>query len=319
MFSKKTKLFYLGLLWFFLASTGACQSELPPEGYPSSPRRGYNSGVERGAKLRVLEKEALITPFDWLSLGESKPLPKTFPGGPKSFVARRVVVGRDDINREIFGIYLRPSSASGPGPTLIALHPSTGLSKEFLTMTLAFVSHGYRVFALDLYGSVPRSASEGELLEEMLARGSTSKIQARIELTIDHCLEKLGASKIGLIGWRSAGRWLTYVAIEPGLDDSAQRFALTINIDGDPEVLLDRYLDLERPYIGVFGTRSSQISQTTLDELDEILLQRQTANLFLWESVDQGFMEPYMDSYDESIATQVTTKLINNIRLYLGR
>ncbi len=234
-------------------------------------------------------------------------IPSTFmtEDGPKEWVGKKVVYGKttDSLGNkaQLSGAFLRPGGSIRSGPAILAIHGRAGLNSDLQNTLLGFVAAGYLVFAIDMYGQVPKTWDEGVAIENALVTRGESNILSLIQQGRQNLTDKLGGRRVALVGFDTGGKWALMASIDGG-----DKFQACVSYYGNPLQLKQSKSQIKVPFWGVFSGTDQEIPKADLTNLSQMFTGFYTEVHFtIFDDVQPGFMEPIRESAFNKEKTKV--------------
>ena len=190
--------------------------------------------------------------------------------------------------------YLAKPSSKGEFPAIIMIHEWWGLNENIKEMAQKLASHGYIVFAVDLYEGKVGTTSE----EAMQLRRSFEQSQwtDNMNTAISYVKDNYAPSNIGSIGWCFGGGQSLNLALNNELDATVIYYGQLIT---EPEELSR----IDWPILGIFAELDSGIPPETVGKFEDALNEVGIENdIYIYPDVNHAFANPSGDRYapDES-------------------
>ena len=145
--------------------------------------------------------------------GES-PTANASQAEPRQEVAAREVVYGTAGGRELHGYVAFPTSARAGAhlPGVVMIHEWWGLNDNIRMTARRLAGEGYRVLAVDLYGQVATTPDQarGLMMQVMQNRPAAAE---NLQAATDYLRGRMGAPKVGVIGWCFGGGWSLQTAL----------------------------------------------------------------------------------------------------------
>ena len=193
--------------------------------------------------------------------------------------------------------YLARPVGDGPSPGVIVIHEWWGLNDNIQWMADRLAGEGYLALAVDLYEGEVASDREGAMALMRNAGSHGSRLEDNLRQALDY-LQKLGATRVGTIGWCFGGGWSLRagMTLGDGLDAVVIYYG---RVTDDKEQLGA----LDAPVLGLFGeddggipVASVRAFESALDELGK------PATIHVYPGADHAFANPSGTRYDEEAA-----------------
>lgn len=238
-------------------------------------------------------------------------LPEYVKDEPKNsdiFELGKYQITTDTINYNNSTGFLARPTESGKFPGVILIHEWWGLNDNIKDMARNLASHGYTVFAADLYGGQVATTPDGarEILTTFDAEKGVSNIQGVAELL----RTKYEIGRLATIGWCFGGtQSLNYALSGNDLD-------ATIIYYGQPVTDQARLSVIHWPVLGIFGGQDQSITTETVNKFESILNDLGIENeIYIYPDVGHAFANPSGANY----APQETKDAWQNTLLFLEK
>ena len=186
--------------------------------------------------------------------------------------------------------YLAKPAADGEFPAVIMIHEWWGLNENIHDMAEKLASHGYIVFAVDLYdGQVATTSDEARELR------SSFEEQYWIEnmnVATKYLQEQYSPEKIGSIGWCFGGQQSLNLALNnEDMDATAIYYGRLVT---EPETLSS----IDWPILGIFAELDQGIPPEQVNEFESALNEVGITNdIHIYPGVDHAFANPSGERY----------------------
>ena len=186
--------------------------------------------------------------------------------------------------------YLAKPAADGEYPAVIMIHEWWGLNENVRSMAEKLASHGYIVFAVDLYdGQVATTSDEARELR------SSFEEQYWIEnmnVATKYVQEQYSPDKIGSIGWCFGGQQSLNLALNnEDMDAIAIYYGRLVT---EPETLSS----INWPILGIFAELDQGIPPEQVNEFESVLNEVGITNdIHIYPEVDHAFANPSGERY----------------------
>ena len=186
------------------------------------------------------------------------------------------------------GWYAEPVE-EGEYPGVVMIHEWWGLNEHIKNMAEELAAEGYRVLAVDLFGSVATTPEE--------ARTQTSTLNQEEALAnmyaAKHYLKDRGAERIASLGWCFGGRQSVEFSIAGEVLD-----ATVVYYGSGIPTTTDELSPIEWPVLGIFGEEDQSIPVEVVrafeDSLDTLSVENE---IYLYPNVEHAFANPSGMSY----------------------
>lgn len=199
--------------------------------------------------------------------------------------------------------YLAKPADEGKHPAVIMIHEWWGLNDNVRDMAEKLASHGYIVFAVDLYdGQVATTSDEARELR------SSFEGQYWIEnmnVATEHVQEQYSPDKIGSIGWCFGGQQSLNLALNN--DDMDATVIYYGRLVTEPETLSS----ISWPILGIFAELDQGIPPEQVNEFESALNELDITNdIRIYPGVDHAFANPSGERYAPEAAMDAWQKTI---------
>jgi carboxymethylenebutenolidase len=226
--------------------------------------------------------------------------PATEPEPARAVKSEEVVYATLE-GKPVVGYLARPAASGQDLPALIVIQEWWGLNDNMRAMTRRLAGEGYVALAVDLYEGVkatnPKEAQAAvESALAQMPRLTENLRQARAYLGGD----KIGARKVGVVGWCFGGGWSLATALDLGdrIDAAVLYYGRVVT---DPKELAK----LQAPLLGHFGAADDSIPVARVREFEAALKQAgKPAEIHVYEGAGHAFANPSGQSYQERAATE---------------
>ena len=191
--------------------------------------------------------------------------------------------------------YLAKPSTDGEYPGVIMIHEFWGLNDNIKQMAEKLASHGYVVFAVDLYdGQVGTTADEARQLRSSFEQPQWTE---NMNTAVSYLEDNHNPSSMGSIGWCFGGGQSLNLALNNDNMDA------TVIYYGQLVTDTEELSKINWPVLGVFAELDSGIPPEKVNEfessLDEVGIEN---NITIYPGVNHAFANPSGDRYapDES-------------------
>jgi len=191
--------------------------------------------------------------------------------------------------------YLAKPSVDGLYPGVIMIHEWWGLNDNIKDMAEKLASHGYIVFAVDLYdGKVGTTADEARQLRSSFEQSQWTE---NMNTAVSYIEENYSPSSLGSIGWCFGGGQSLNLALNNDNMDATVIYYGQLVTDSKE---LSR---IHWPMLGIFAELDSGIPPETVKEFESSLNEVGIENdIYIYSGVNHAFANPSGDRYapDES-------------------
>lgn len=204
------------------------------------------------------------------------------------------------------GFLARPAD-SGKYPGVIMIHEWWGLNDNIKDMARNLASHGYTVFAADLYASQVATTPDGA--RELLTTFDVKKGIANIHDVAEILKSRYGVEKLATIGWCFGGSQSLNYAL------SGNQLDATVLYYGQVVTDRDQVSKIHWPVLGIFGGKDQNIPTQSVNEFESTLNDLGIKNeIHIYPNVGHAFANPSGASYapnETKDAWQKTLKFLD--------
>lgn len=233
----------------------------------------------------------------------ASPAAETEPAAPVSAgPVDYAVVGE----QAVAGYLARPEGAEGPLPGVILIHEWWGLNDNIRAVARRLAGEGYAALAVDLYGGEAASDRETAARLARAAGERPADALANLRAATTYLEQRLGAPRIGVVGWCFGGGWSleTALMLGDGIDAAVIYYGRVTTDREDLEAL-------RAPVLGFFGALDQGIPVVTVREFQLVLdTLGKTASIHIYEDADHAFANPSGTRYNEKAATDAWQKTL---------
>ena len=199
----------------------------------------------------------------------------------------------DTTNVSYFGNsngYLAKPATDGVYPGVIMIHEWWGLNDNIRQMAEKLASHGYVVFAVDLYdGQVGTTADEARQLRTSFEQSIWTE---NMNTAVSYLEENHSPSSLGSIGWCFGGSQSLNLAL------NNENMDATVIYYGQLVTDAEELSKIDWPVLGIFAELDNGIPPETVNEfeasLDRVGIQN---NITIYPGVNHAFANPSGDRY----------------------
>lgn len=180
------------------------------------------------------------------------------------------------------GYYVAPTEP-GRYPGVVMVHEWWGLNDQIRGQAERLATEGYRVLAVDLFGTVAATTSEAQKqVKELDQAKAIENLKAAVAF-----LENEGARRTGVVGWCFGGGQAMQLSLaESDLDATVIYYG---NVVTDPSELKK----IDWPVLGIFGEEDRSIASTTVRQFEEALKSAGVeGSIHLYPGVGHAFANP---------------------------
>ncbi len=185
------------------------------------------------------------------------------------------------------GFYAEPEK-SGSYPGVVMIHEWWGLNDNIREMAAELARHGYKVLAVDLFGSVAVTPDEARA---GVAALNQEKALENLKAAVAY-LRSRGATSVGSLGWCFGGGQSMQLAL------AGEDLAATVIYYGNLVVDAGKLKDIKWPVLGIFGEKDQSVKAETVREFDAALDVAGVKNaIYIYPGVGHAFANPSGDNY----------------------
>ncbi len=206
--------------------------------------------------------------------------------------------------------YLAKPAIDGQFPAIIMIHEWWGLNENIKDMAEKLASHGYVVFAVDLYGGEVATTSD----EARQLVGSFDKEQGikNMNLATSYLQEQYMPEKIGSIGWCFGGGQSLNLAL------SNEDIDATVIYYGQLVTEKETLSAINWPVLGIFAELDQGITPEMVNEFEDALNDLEITNeIHIYPDVNHAFANPSGDRYAPEALMDAWQKTIEFLEMNL--
>lgn len=198
------------------------------------------------------------------------------------------------------GYFVQPE-VEGNYPGVIMIHEWWGLNSHIKEMADQLASQGYRVLAVDLFGSVAQTPEE--------ARKQVTSLNQNIALdnlkAAKAYLNSKGSTKIASLGWCFGGAQSLQISLNEDLDATVIYYGNLINDES-------KLKNLKSPVLGIFGNKDTSIPVDTVNNFRETLTRlSKTNDINIYDGVGHAFANPSGQGFAPKETSDAWNKTLN--------
>lgn len=199
--------------------------------------------------------------------------------------------------------YVARPSMGGNYPGIIMIHEFWGLNDNIKQMAEKLASHGYVVFAVDLYdGKVGKTADEARQLRSSFEQ---SQWTDNMSTAVTYVEENFSPSSMGSIGWCFGGGQSLNLAL------NNQDMDATVIYYGQLVTDAEELSKINWPILGIFAGLDTGITPETVKEFETSLNDIGVENdITIYPDVNHAFANPSGDRYAPDEAMDAWNKTI---------
>ena len=186
--------------------------------------------------------------------------------------------------------YLAKPVADGDYPGVIMIHEWWGLNGNIKEMAEKLASHGYVVFAVDLYdGQVGTTADEARQLRSSFDQSQWTE---NMNTAVSYLEENHSPSSLGSIGWCFGGGQSLNLAL------NNENMDATVIYYGQLVTDTEELSKINWPILGIFAELDSGIPPEAVNEFESALNEVKIENnITIYPGVNHAFANPSGDRY----------------------
>lgn len=179
------------------------------------------------------------------------------------------------------GFYVEPKTP-GDYPGVIMIHEWWGLNDHIKESAKTLSSQGYRVLAVDLFGSV--ASSPEEAMKQ--TRGLNQDKAIENMKGAKQFLSKKGSKKFASLGWCFGGAQSLQISVNEKMD-------ATVIYYGNLVEDIEKLKNLNAPVLGIFGSIDAQIPVEKVNNFQNNLNKLSVSNeIKIYDGVGHAFANP---------------------------
>ena len=186
--------------------------------------------------------------------------------------------------------YLARPSTEGKYPGVIMIHEFWGLNDNVKQMAEKLASHGYVVFAVDLYdGQVGTTADEARQLRSSFEQSQWTE---NMNTAVSYLEDNYSPANMGSIGWCFGGGQSLQLALHNDSMDA------TVIYYGQLVTETEELSKISWPVLGIFAELDSGIPPETVNQFESALNEVGIENdIKIYPGVNHAFANPSGDRY----------------------
>lgn len=206
--------------------------------------------------------------------------------------------------RPVVGFLARPDRDAENAPGIIVIHEWWGLNDNVRAMAGRLAGLGFSVLAVDLYrGEVAEDANRARELSTAVSERE-GEVEDDLRAAYRYLSEKLGAPRVGVIGWCFGGTWSlrTALLLPDEIDATVIYYGKLVTDRAKLE-------PLHMPILGIFGGQDQSIPVKTVREFETALRELgKNATIHVYENANHAFANPSGKRYDAEAAQDAWEK-----------
>ncbi|WP_428323967.1 virginiamycin B lyase family protein [Nitrosopumilus sp.] len=199
--------------------------------------------------------------------------------------------------------YIARPVMDGNYPSIVMIHEFWGLNDNIKQMADKLASHGYVVFAVDLYdGKVGKTADEARQLRSSFEQ---SQWTDNMSTAVTYLEENYSPSSMGSIGWCFGGGQSLNLALDnPEMDATVIYYGQLVTNSEDLS-------KIDWPILGIFAELDNGIPPETVKEFESSLNDIGVENdITIYPDVNHAFANPSGDRYAPDEAMDAWNKTL---------
>jgi carboxymethylenebutenolidase len=206
--------------------------------------------------------------------------------------------------------YLASPTIDGQYPVVIMIHEWWGLNENIRDMAEKLASHGYIVFAVDLYDGQVATTSD-EARELMSSFDEDYRIE-NMNIAYSYVQEQFAPEKVGSIGWCFGGGQSLSLALNNEDIDA------TVIYYGQLVTEKDRLSKINWPILGIFADLDQGITPQSVGEFEAALNDLEIPNdIYIYPDVNHAFANPSGERYAPEASMDAWQKTIEFLEINL--
>lgn len=207
-------------------------------------------------------------------------------------------------DKEITGYLARPAV---PGRSaVLVIHEWWGLNDHIRTTAQRLADEGHLVLAVDLYEGQLATDRDAARLLATRAGEQTARGEENLRQAVTYLRDRLGAERIGVIGWCFGGSWSLATALSQP-DDIDATVIYYGRLVTDPDALSP----LASPVLGIFGALDGSIPLGTVREFEAALAALgKPAEVHVYENAEHAFANPTGTRYEAAAAEDAWARTV---------
>ncbi|MFZ5425056.1 MAG: dienelactone hydrolase family protein [Patescibacteria group bacterium] len=198
------------------------------------------------------------------------------------------------------GYFVSPTEP-GDFPGIVMIHEWWGLNDHIKDMAEQLAGQGYKVFAVDLFGTVATTPEEA--LAQTTALNQDIALQ-NLQAAKDY-LQNEGASKIASLGWCFGGGQSLQLSLATNLD-------ATVIYYGNLVTESSELANLNSPVLGIFGAEDTTIS---IDDVEKFAKELESleieGSINIYPNVGHAFANPTGNNYSQEETLDAWNKTLS--------
>lgn len=218
------------------------------------------------------------------------------------------VNGSDVVYEGYRGYLAEPATRSGTYPGVVMIHEWWGLNDHIKDSARSLASEGYRVLAVDLFGTV---ATTAERARAQVVALDTQKAQENLAAAVTY-LRTSGSLKVASLGWCFGGGQSFNLAV------SGVPIDATIIYYGTVSTSTEILSNIRAPMLGIFGELDRTISTSTVRAYhDGLVSLNKPRRTIVYPGVGHAFANPSNAGFAKKETAHAWNLTLNFLNHYL--
>ncbi|MDH3277216.1 MAG: dienelactone hydrolase family protein [Nitrosopumilus sp.] len=206
--------------------------------------------------------------------------------------------------------YLARPSMDGQYPAVIMIHEWWGLNDNIRDMAKKLASHGYIVFAVDLYDG--QLATTSDEARELMSSFDSQYWNENMNFASSYVQEKYAPEKMGSVGWCFGGGQSLNLALSNDDIDA------TVIYYGQLVTEKERLSVINWPILGIFAELDQGIPPKSVKEFESALNELEIPNdIYIYPDVNHAFANPSGERYAPEESMDAWQKTIEFLEINL--
>jgi carboxymethylenebutenolidase len=206
--------------------------------------------------------------------------------------------------------YLAKPNVDGQYPAVIMIHEWWGLNENIRDMAEKLASHGYIVFAVDLYNG--QVATTSEEARELRSSFDDSYWIENMNLASSYVQEQYSPEKIGSIGWCFGGGQSLNLAL------NNENIDATVIYYGQLTTEKEMLSKINWPILGIFAELDQGIPPQLVNDFETALNDLEIPNdIHIYPNVNHAFANPSGERYAPDASMDAWQKTIEFLEMNL--
>jgi carboxymethylenebutenolidase len=226
-------------------------------------------------------------------------------GSPEEGVVTEEVGYADLDGTKVTGYLARPAGGGEGAPGILVIQEWWGLNDNIRAMARRLAAEGYVALAVDLYEGEVATDSDTARSLMMASLEKTDRLAENLRQGNDY-LKRIGAGRIGTIGWCFGGGWSLQAGLRmpDAIDATVIYYGRLVTDEAELE-------PIRAPILGIFGDLDRGIPVESVRAFEAALENLgKEAEIHVYEGADHAFANPSGTRYDERAATDAWGKTL---------